>query len=347
MLNQNIEDKLTDRFLERLENPIHDRIAGVIFGAACGGSLGGSCIGLSHKEILATVGISRLRDFEPGLSKSCLPDHKPGALLADTLMGLALAVSLVHSKGTLDSWDLKSRYGKLLEDPRFVNSAPGAPCLAALRDMIDGLKTGEELAQVTHPSGAARAFPAGCLPGGNRSGEPIKLAMEQAQLSSSEKVAAAAAVIADSISYFIQGGKIDTEVSVRNYVLRQYELAKKIDSSFAESWDGVAPDLDYRHPANELPYSLINVETDVSELVPTSVGIFLIFRHNAEEAICQAVRAGGDTDTVGTIVGALAGAYHGVSHLPRRWLDNISDKERLMAISNGLCGLWQNEAPAK
>jgi ADP-ribosylglycohydrolase len=102
----------------------------------------------------------------------------------------------------------------------------------------------------------------------------------------------------------------------------------------------VAPDLDYVNPAADLPYSLINVESNVNELVPTAVGIFLIFRHSLEEAVCAAARSGGDTDTVATIVGALSGAYHGASQIPGRWLTELAHKEELENIAKQLTNLW-------
>ena len=102
----------------------------------------------------------------------------------------------------------------------------------------------------------------------------------------------------------------------------------------------MAPDLDYIHPAHELPYSLLNVESNVSEAIPTAVGIFLIFRHNYEEAAISSASAGGDTDTVAAIVGALAGSYHGASAIPQRWIDKLADRDRLESTVQALIGLW-------
>jgi ADP-ribosylglycohydrolase len=147
-------------------------------------------------------------------------------------------------------------------------------------------------------------------------------------------------VVADSVHYFISGGRLDTEDQVRAYVKREFEVANRFDPRFAESWDDVAPDLDYTKPAEDLPYSLVNVESNVNELVPTAVGIFLIFRHSLEEAVCAAARSGGDTDTVAILVGALSGAYHGAANVPERWLKGVAMKEKLEALAQGLANLW-------
>ncbi|MBX9693805.1 MAG: ADP-ribosylglycohydrolase family protein, partial [Cyanobacteria bacterium] len=154
-------------------------------------------------------------------------------------------------------------------------------------------------------------------------------------------VAAAAVVLAQSIHSFIRGLRIDSEDEVRSYVANELESARKIDSRFADFWDDVAPDLDYTKPATDVPYSLVNVEAGVNECIPTAVGVFLIFRHDLEEAVCAAARVGGATDTTATVVGALAGAYHGASKIPPRWLSGVCEKERLQAICKGLIDLWQ------
>lgn len=42
-----------------------------------------------------------------------------------------------------------------------------------------------------------------------------------------------------------------------------------------------------------------------------------------EDAVVTAVNLGGDTDTIGAMVGALAGARHGLAAIPTRWMDTL------------------------
>lgn len=322
---------------------VKDRIRGLIFGAACANSLGGASVGLKYRDIsgFRSSGITGVRDFADALAKSGVPDHKAGELLADSLLGLALADSLISTSGRFDEADLRQRFGQLLECDHFLKTSPGAACLTGLRKMVDGAEPAETGAESIHPNVAARVFAAGALPGGARSDEPIDVAIRQAKMSHGDlRAVASAAVIADSIRYFIAGGKLEDAEQVRAYVSHEFGVAEKIDERFAENWDDVAPDLDYANPPDDLPYSLINVEPTITELVPTAVGIFLIFRHDPEEAICAAARSGGDTDTVATIVGALSGAYHGASRLPERWTEKIKDREKLDEVASHLAALW-------
>jgi len=57
---------------------------------------------------------------------------------------------------------------------------------------------------------------------------------------------------------------------------------------------------------------------------------------SAEDAIVTAVNRGGDTDTIGAIAGAVAGARFGASQLPDRWLDAIDETVKLEALSERL-----------
>lgn len=322
-----------------MNESVKDRIYGAILGSACANSLGGSCIGLNRKEICTAVGARGLKDFSPGLLRSFLPDHVPGTILADTYLALTVAESLIANKGNLNQADLKSRFTHLLEEPGFLKSAPGALCLSAMRRMADNeAPLDDHSPEAVHDSAAVRALPIGCLPDKFNLKD---IATGQAKLTHADgRVQAAAAVLANSVHGFINGKKLENENDVRNYVRENFQLASQIDERFAEAWDDVAPDLDYGRPAHELPYSVINVEADVSEGIPTAVGIFLIFRHNLEEAISQAACSGGDTDTAAAVVGALSGAYHGASAIPERWLSKISERKRLEEIAEGLCKLW-------
>lgn len=57
---------------------------------------------------------------------------------------------------------------------------------------------------------------------------------------------------------------------------------------------------------------------------------------SAEDAIVTAVNRGGDTDTIGAIAGAVAGARFGASQLPDRWLRAIDETDELGSLAEQL-----------
>lgn len=62
----------------------------------------------------------------------------------------------------------------------------------------------------------------------------------------------------------------------------------------------------------------------------------------AEDAIVEAVMMGGDTDTIGAVAGAVAGAQFGADALPERWLTEIGDEDELRQVATELVELRSN-----
>ncbi|PSP58731.1 hypothetical protein BRC72_04045 [Halobacteriales archaeon QH_7_66_36] len=57
---------------------------------------------------------------------------------------------------------------------------------------------------------------------------------------------------------------------------------------------------------------------------------------SSEEAIVTAVNRGGDTDTIGAIAGAVAGAQFGASNLPDRWVSAVKEAEEIERLAERL-----------
>ena len=60
---------------------------------------------------------------------------------------------------------------------------------------------------------------------------------------------------------------------------------------------------------------------------------------SSEEAIVTAVNRGGDTDTIGAIAGAVAGARFGALQLPDRWLAAIDETDELELLAEQLAAV--------
>ncbi|WP_119354302.1 ADP-ribosylglycohydrolase family protein [Azohydromonas sediminis] len=62
------------------------------------------------------------------------------------------------------------------------------------------------------------------------------------------------------------------------------------------------------------------------ETVPTVLYVLERFGDDPPEAIVQAVNQTRDNDTIAAVVGAVAGALHGASALPREWIDGLTGR---------------------
>jgi poly(ADP-ribose) glycohydrolase ARH3 len=96
----------------------------------------------------------------------------------------------------------------------------------------------------------------------------------------------------------------------------------------------------------ELLDSEPSVEQVVAELgndvraftaVPAAIYAFLSHAHSFSEAVTYAVQLGGDTDTIGAMAGAIAGALHGLSGIPAAWVpalaNNAQERDNILGLS--------------
>jgi ADP-ribosylglycohydrolase len=77
--------------------------------------------------------------------------------------------------------------------------------------------------------------------------------------------------------------------------------------------------------------------------VPAAIYAFLDESGSYEAAIRRALSFGGDTDTIGSMTGAMAGALHGIESIPREWLEALDAepgvRERLRTLAIALLEL--------
>jgi len=71
------------------------------------------------------------------------------------------------------------------------------------------------------------------------------------------------------------------------------------------------------------------------------------FQYNAfERTIVYAISLGGDTDTIATMAGAIAGAYHGIDLIPPKWSSACEGLQDALNMANSLhkIGFQKEEA---
>jgi ADP-ribosyl-[dinitrogen reductase] hydrolase len=80
--------------------------------------------------------------------------------------------------------------------------------------------------------------------------------------------------------------------------------------------------------------------------VPVALYAWLRHRPDARAALTSAIACGGDTDSVGAVVGALAGASLGTAAFPQAWRDGIRDWPWSVDKLTALGALLANRSPA-
>ena len=55
---------------------------------------------------------------------------------------------------------------------------------------------------------------------------------------------------------------------------------------------------------------------------------------NFKDCIISSTNIGDDTDTIGAVVGSLAGIYYGIESIPKEWIDKLQKKDYLYELAN-------------
>ncbi|RLI26615.1 MAG: hypothetical protein DRO52_02255 [Candidatus Hecatellales archaeon] len=75
--------------------------------------------------------------------------------------------------------------------------------------------------------------------------------------------------------------------------------------------------------------------------VPAALYAFLANPSSFEEAVVYAVNLGGDSDSLGAMTGAIAGAYHGYEAIPKRWIERLERAKYIVELAEKL---WRLKA---
>ena len=91
-----------------------------------------------------------------------------------------------------------------------------------------------------------------------------------------------------------------------------------------------------RPPDRETVVSQLGNGIGAFESVPTAVYAFLRTPRSFEAVVTYAIGLGGDTDTIGCMAGAIAGACLGADGVPRRWREGVENAARLEELADSL-----------
>lgn len=81
----------------------------------------------------------------------------------------------------------------------------------------------------------------------------------------------------------------------------------------------------------------IGTGTNAMESVPFSIMTYLRHPYSFRQAVLEAVNAGGETDTIGSMVGSLVGATVGLDAIPTEFIRGLTQYNEILAEANAFC----------
>lgn len=280
-----------------------DRARGALLGTFVGDALGMPFEGAGAEAVAAPLEMEEAR-----LGRGTYTD--------DTQMTIALAESLLAC-GRVDEEHLARAFLELYDPRRGYGAGTtevlarwraGEPVAAASSRLFGG--------QGSMGNGAAmRVAPIGVMFAGARD-SLSEQAERSARLTHAHPLGVDAAVVqAAAVAAGLTGGDALAEARA---AARTAELRTGVERASELLGERPTP-------------GAVAAELGTSSAGPESVpaAIYAAAAHRSlEDAVTFAVRCGGDTDTIGAMAGAIAGARDGASAIPGRWLEALEDGER-------------------
>jgi poly(ADP-ribose) glycohydrolase ARH3 len=296
---------------------------GVLLGAACGDALGAPFEG--------SGAVSRL------LVENWMTSARTMRYTDDTAMTVVLARHLITRGGMIAEDRLARDFAEewQAEPDRGYGAGPPRIFRAVL--------AGEDWARVARSAfqgtgswgngGAMRVAPVALLP--YPMAERIRLARRQAAVTHAHPLAqdgAALQCAAIAQAATTAGERLDAEGFCG-------ALGEHVTTSeFHEALEGVQDVARAGASPREIAAPL---GADITALgsVPTAVALFLSSPDDLEAALISAILAGGDTDTIASMTGAITGARTGHAGLPSRLTSRLENADELANLADALASL--------
>ena len=290
---------------------LFDHFAGSALGNFIGDALGMPVEGWTSAEIELRFG--RLGDLVPGRFPA-------GHYTDDTEMMIGLLESLAED-GRFDPDRTARRF--------LANYHPWRGYGGRIHGLMERLERGEPWEMVGTDSfgngSAMRVAPAGFF----FYDDPARLkecAVGQAAITHRHPEALAGAVMeAGAVALALQDGLKGVRRGRAFFIDEVAELGRPFDQTSAERLLGLKEmeSGPFKQMVRDIK-SLYRCNIRAVEAVGPAVASYL-FTDNFEEAVVLAVNLGGDTDTIGAMAGAIAGAAYGLKGLPEQWLQVLEN----------------------
>jgi poly(ADP-ribose) glycohydrolase ARH3 len=254
-------------------------------------------------------------------------------------MTLALATSLVE-RGTADAEHISLKYAEFYE-PRRGYGAAAHHVMRALQSGADCRQTGRsQFPQGSFGNGGVmRIAPVG-LAYRHAPDDVLRRAVEAALLCTHVHPEAIDAAFVQAKAVALAATASTTQLDPRQLIQTVLDLSEEF--VVGRKLEILLEKLEEDAGDEEVVLTVGN-GIRASEAIAAALWAFARYGRRPEECIIRAVGFGGDTDTIGAIVGAEVGSLHGSGWIPGRWYDQIENRrlgrDDIVGLAQRLAGL--------
>jgi len=318
------------------EPNILNKYQGCLFGIAIGDALGAPVEFLTLQEIKEIYGKNGITDFQKRGSL------KAGSYTDDTQMSLATATGCIRAYQRFKDRGICSYVGvvyqqylewlKSQDDPD-KRRGPGYTCLSALRSG----KIGTIEKKINNSKGC----------GGVMRTAPTGLAFPPYQ--AFEKGAEFAAITHGHPSGYLSAGFLSAVISniIQGTTIRE---AINLSTEQLLKYQGYEETLNKIELAVDLSLSKKSVEESIEtigegwvgeEAIAIALYCSLKFPSDFKKGVLASLNHSGDSDSTGSITGAILGTSLGIESIPTCWIENVEDSIKIKKIATDMFRIFK------
>jgi len=301
---------------------LKDRFKGSALGTFVGDALGRQVEGWSSEMIRATHGL--------------LVEMGRGVYTDDTEMMIGIMESLVE----------RPQFDPSLTGRKFLaNFNPGRGYGGRIYGVMDRLRGGAAWNETGTDSwgngGAMRVAPMGFFfyDTPDRFGEAVR---DCTRITHCHALGLAGALAqARAVALATRKGICGESLEAAEFVGTVVETVTPVSGEMAEALGvvrGMVRGTELRETIEEIA-SRFRCDVSAIGAVPPALASFLL-TGSFRDSVVVAVNCGGDTDTIGAMAGAIAGAYYGYGLIPNEWLDPLENgpkgRDYVLSLAEGL-----------
>jgi len=315
-------------------DPLQFKFEGCMVGLAIGDAMGAPVEGMELHTIKRSFGVSGVTDL------MSWDDFPPGAYTDDTQMSLATAAGLIATgpRDESGAWNplphVYRAYMAWLEGQLDGSQwrRPGRTCVGALESGRMG-SIAEPINESKGCGGIMRVAPVGLALEGE---EAFRVAAECAAITHGHPSGyLAAGFAAEVISHLKHERPIEEAVDLTLHHLADYEGHEETLAAVHKAMGLVE---------NALPAAYVIAEIGEGFVAEEALAIALYcamaFPNGFRSGVLAAVNHEGDSDSTGSICGALLGAALGYDAIPSEWVQQVEDSAYLAKVGDDLYGTF-------
>ena len=302
----------------------HNQYLAAIIGHAVGDAMGIPTEFSKREELLKNPVLEMIDSPDLGLPAGSWSD--------DTAMEIATIDSFIHKK-CFDYKDIMDRWVKWISEseytPTGVTFDIGRTCLKAIKKYCNGsapLQCGSTSINENGNGSLMRILPV-ALYAYMRNLDDISIQRLTDEMS--------------SLTHAHEVSRLGCYIYVQFVIclLKEYEKEdayRYVQDLDYSSYNVNSINLYTRILDGQIEGQILDDIKSTGYIVDTLECVLWIFMNarNYKEAIIASTNIGGDTDTIGAIVGSMAGIYYGIDSIPSKWLDKLQRKEYLVELTS-------------